>query len=232
MVNNNLNLALRAAVVDGDELEAARLAEAALQAGIDPFSLVNDCIQSALEQVGQQFQSGQLYLPELILAGDAAAASLNVLKPWLTKGGVEGASKGKVVIGTIQGDLHDIGKNVVSALLTAHGFQVVDLGMDVSPKKFVETADVEKANIIAISSLLTTTLPYHGDVVRLLKDLGKRQNHFVIVGGGPVNPEWATKIEADGYGRDAQDAVNLCQALLDQDLKPPLQQPLCFGTLK
>lgn len=232
MDDKEISLALRAAVVDGDEVESARLAEVAIQAGIDPLLLVNTCIQSALEQVGQQFQSGQLYLPELILAGDAAAASLNVLKPWLTKGGVEGASKGKVVIGTIQGDLHDIGKNVVSALLTAHGFQVVDLGTDVSPKKFVETAELEKANIIAISSLLTTTLPYHGDVVRLLKDLGKRQNHFVIVGGGPVNPDWAGKIGADGYGRDAQDAVVLCQALIDQEMKPPLSQPLCFGTLK
>jgi corrinoid protein of di/trimethylamine methyltransferase len=232
MEDKEISLALRAAVVDGDEVESARLAKVALEAGIDPLILVNESIQSALEQVGQQFQSGQLYLPELILAGDAAAASLNVLKPSLTKGGLGGMSKGKVVIGTIQGDLHDIGKNVVSALLTAHGFDVIDLGTDVSPKKFVESAQLENANIIAISSLLTTALPYHGDVVRLLSDTGKRQNYFVIVGGGPVNADWASKIGADGYGRDAQDAVVLCEALLDQEIKPPLKQPLCFGSLK
>jgi corrinoid protein of di/trimethylamine methyltransferase len=232
MENKEISPALRAAIIDGDEVESARLAEVALQAGIDPIILVNESIQSALEQIGQQFQCGQLYLPELILAGDAAAASLKVLKPSLIKGGKGGASKGRVVIGTMQGDLHDIGKNVVGALLTANGFEVTDLGTDVTPKKFVETAQVENANIIAISSLLTTTLPFQQDVVRLLNDLGKRQNYFVIVGGGPVNAEWASKIGADGYGRDAQDAVVLCQALLDQEMKPPLKQPLSFGSLK
>ena len=116
--------------------------------------------------------------------------------------------------------------------MTAHGFQVVDLGTDVTPKKYVEAAERRRPTIIAISSLLTTALPYHEDVVRLLQDLGRRQNHFVIVGGGPVSPQWATQIGADGYGRDAQDAVELCQALLETDQKPPLKQPLCFGTLK
>ena len=223
--------ALLAAVTNGDDVEAARIAEAGLSAGLDPLALVKDGIQPALERIGQQFQCGQLFLPELILAGDAATAALDVIKPRLVSA-AGGSARGKVVIGTIQGDLHDIGKNVVGALLTAHGFQVVDLGTDVTPKKYVETAQGEKASIIAISSLLTTALPYHEDVVRLLQDLGRRQNHFVIVGGGPVNPQWATQIGADGYGRDAQDAVELCQALLETDEKPPLKQPLCFGTLK
>jgi 5-methyltetrahydrofolate--homocysteine methyltransferase len=231
MEDNNLILALLAAVIDGDDVQAARLAETALNAGLDPLALVKDGIQPALEQIGQQFQSGQLFLPELILAGDAAAAALNIIKPRLISA-AGGAASGKVVIGTIQGDLHDIGKNVVAALLTAHGLQVVDLGTDVTPKKYVEAASREKAQIIAISSLLTTALPYHEDVVRLLQDLGQRQNHFVIVGGGPVNPQWAAKIGADGYGRDAQDAVKLCQALMETNEKPPLKQPLCFGTLK
>jgi 5-methyltetrahydrofolate--homocysteine methyltransferase len=232
MDNRDLSLALHSAVMDGDELESARLAEAALQAGIDPLTLVNESVQPALEKIGQAFQSGELYLPELILAGDAATAALNVIKPRLAKGSIDEAGGGKVVIGTIQGDLHDIGKNVVGALLTAHGLQVIDLGTDVSPKKFVEGAEREDAKIIAISSLLTTALPYHQDVIRLLEDLGKRQNHFVIVGGGPVNPDWAAKIGADGYGRDARDAVELCQALLDQTMKPPLKGPLCIGSLK
>lgn len=232
MDEKEMKLSLRAAVVDGNDAESSRLAEIAIQAGIDPMGLVKESIQPAMDQVGKQFQSGEIYLPELILAGDAAIASLNVLKPALAKGGDAGASKGKVVIGTIQGDLHDIGKNVVGALLTAHGFQVIDLGTDVQPKKFVETAGFEKAEFIAISSLMTTTLPFYDDVIRLLVDIGKRQDHYVIVGGGPVNGDWAAKIGADGYGRDAQDAVVLCQTLIDQDKKPPLAQPICFGALR
>jgi corrinoid protein of di/trimethylamine methyltransferase len=232
METKDLGPALRAAVANGDDVESAKLAESALNAGIDPLTLVKDAIQPALEQVGQQFQAGDLYLPELILAGDAATAALNVIKPKLLARGDQSQEGGTVVIGTIQGDLHDIGKNVVGALLTANGFKVVDLGTDVSPKKFVESAGNEKAAIIAISSLLTTALPYYHDVVQLLKDLGRRQNHFVIVGGGPVNPEWAALVGADGYGRDAHDAVVLCQTLLKQGKKPPFEQPLCFGTLK
>jgi methylmalonyl-CoA mutase cobalamin-binding domain/chain len=232
MVDRELIDALKIAVIEGDDVKATHLAESAMQAKVEALFLVNECIQPALNQIGQQFQSGECYLPELILAGDAAMAVLQVLKSGLTGGTVLGATKGTVVIGTIQGDLHDIGKNVVSALLTANGFQVIDLGTDVSPKKFVETAEEKKAQIIAVSSLLTTTMPFHADVVRLLVDLGKRRDHFVIVGGGPVNAEWAAKINADGYGRDAQDAVQLCQALMEPDRKPPLSQPLCFGSLK
>jgi methylmalonyl-CoA mutase cobalamin-binding domain/chain len=232
MVDEDLGRTLAGAVTDGDETEAARLAEAALAAGMDPLALVKDYLQPALEQVGDRFQEGELFLPELVLAGDAATAALNVIKPrLLAAGGVAGTAP-KVVIGTIQGDLHDIGKNVVGALLTAHSFQVVDLGTDVTPKEYVEAAAREQAQVIAISSLLTTSLPYHEDVIRLLCDTGRRGDHFVVVGGGPVNPDWAGKINADGYGRDARDAVLLCQALVSQDAKPPLAQPLCFGALK
>jgi len=232
MEEQNLGRALSIAVADGDEAEAARLAGAALAAGIDPIVLVKDYLQPALEQVGDRFQEGELFLPELVLAGDAAKAALDVIKPRLLAAGGAGEIANKVVIGTIQGDLHDIGKNVVGALLTAHSFQVVDLGTDVTPKQYVEAAEREGAQIIAISSLLTTSLPYHEDVIRLLCETGRRANHFVIVGGGPVNPEWATQIKADGYGRDARDAVLLCQTLVSQHAKPPLAQPLCFGALK
>ena len=171
-------------------------------------------------------------MPELILAGDAAASALAVLKPHLTAGaGGSGAGRGKVVIGTIQGDLHDIGKNVVAALLSANGMEVVDLGTDVTPRKYVEAAKREGANIIAISTLLTTSLPFHREVVRLLEDTHARQDYFVVVGGGPVNADWAEKIGADGYGRDAHDAVKLCRHLSTEDLKPPLAKPVVLGNL-
>ena len=141
-------------------------------------------------------------------------------------------SRGKVVIGTIQGDLHDIGKNVVAALLSANGLEVVDLGTDVTPRKYVEAAKREGANIIAISTLLTTSLPFHREIVRLLQDTHTRQDYFVVVGGGPVNAEWAEKIGADGYGRDAHDAVKLCRYLSTEDLKPPLAKPIVIGSLQ
>jgi len=229
----DLALQLRNAVAEGDDIEAAKAAEAGLAAGLSPLALVNESIQDALNEIGAKFEAGDIYLPELILAGDAAAAALAVLKPHLTSGQAGGVgSRGKVVIGTIQGDLHDIGKNVVAALLSANGMEVVDLGTDVTPRKYVDAAKREGANIIAISTLLTTSLPFHREVVRLLEDTHTRQNYFVVVGGGPVNAEWAAKIGADGYGRDAHDAVKLCRYLATEDLKPPLAKPIVLGSLE
>lgn len=228
-----LTLRLRNAVAEGDDIEATKAAEAALAAGLSPMALVNESIQDALNEVGGKFEAGDLYLPELILAGDAAAAALAVLKPHLTAGQTgSGSGRGKVVIGTIQGDLHDIGKNVVGALLAANGMEVVDLGTDVTPRKYVDAAKREGADIIAISTLLTTSLPFHREIVRLLQDTHTRQDYFVVVGGGPVNAEWAEKIGADGYGRDAQDAVKLCRYLCTEDLKPPLAKPIVLGSLE
>lgn len=227
-----LALRLRNAVAEGDDVEAGKAAQEALAAGLSPMALVNESIQDALNEVGAKFEAGDLYLPELILAGDAAASALAVLKPHLTAGGGgSGAGRGKVVIGTIQGDLHDIGKNVVAALLSANGMEIVDLGTDVTPRKYVEAAKREGANIIAISTLLTTSLPFHREIVRLLEDTHARQDYFVVVGGGPVNAEWAEKIGADGYGRDAHDAVKLCRYLATEDLKPPLAKPIVLGNL-
>lgn len=228
-----LALRLRNAVAEGDDIEASRATEEALAAGMSPLALVNGSIQDALNEVGAKFEVGDLYLPELILAGDAAAAALAILKPHLSTGQTDSRmGRGKVVIGTIQGDLHDIGKNVVGALLSANGVEVVDLGTDVTPRKYIEAAKREGANIIAISTLLTTSLPFHREIVRLLQDMHMRNDYFVIVGGGPVNADWAEKIGADGYGRDAHDAVKLCRYLISEDVKPPLAKPITFGALQ
>lgn len=220
---------LRQAILLGDEKDAPLMAQEVLAAGIDPMVALEKAIMEPMQKLGQQFQDGEVYLPELMLVGDAAKLATEVLIP-MERGKETG--KGTIVIGTIQGDLHDIGKNVVAAVCAAHGFRVTDLGTNVSPRNFINAAEKESADIIAISTLITTTLPYHRQVVQLLKDSGKRNQVFVIVGGGPVSPAWAEEVGADGYGRDAQNASDLCKSLLEGVQKPPLDTPLTIGALR
>jgi methylmalonyl-CoA mutase cobalamin-binding domain/chain len=222
---------IRQAIIDGDEQAARSQTEAVLAASVEPMLVLKQGVQSALEQVGEMFGAGECYLPELILAGDAAAAAIAILMPHISAADQDAARRGKVVIGSSSGDLHDIGKNIVSALLGAHGFEVVDLGTDVSAKKFVEAAQKQGADIIAVSTLLTTSRPFTRDLIRLLNDTAARDRFFVIVGGGPVTPDWVKTIGADGYGRDANDAVILCSHLLNGEQRPPLQAPVCIGAL-
>ena len=136
------------------------------------------------------------------------------------------------MLGTIQGDMHDIGKNIVAAYLAASGVKVIDLGANVPPKRVVQEAQVQEAHIITMSTLLTTTLPFFRQTMRLLEAVGQRAKYFVIVGGGPVTPSWAKEIGTDGYGRDARDAVDLCTELMRRGSKPPLTDPLVLGALK
>jgi methylmalonyl-CoA mutase cobalamin-binding domain/chain len=188
-----------------------------------------------MDDVGQAFEDGTAYLPELILAGDAARAALDLIVPTISPDDLEGAVQGTVVIGTIFGDAHDIGKNIVSAILAAHGIKIVDLGINVSPKQYIEAALSQDADIIAISSLITTSLPYHREVINTLKDRGERDKFFVIVGGGPVTAEWTAEIGADGYGRDARDAAIVVTQLLEglaKGKKAPLAEPVTVGALK
>jgi len=222
---------LSAAVVEGNDSAAASLARNALAAGIPPMTLVKQAIQSAMDVVGERFECGDAFLPELILAGDAARAALDQILPSISGDDMAAARAGTVVLATMYGDNHDIGKNIVSAILSTYGFRVVDLGINVSPPAVVEAAAREKADIIALSTLITTSLPYQRQVIDLLKESGRRDQHFVIIGGGPVTPEWARTISADGYGRDANDAATLCQKLM-AGLEPPLSEPLIVGALK
>ena len=223
---------LSEAVAEGDEVAAGEVAGKALAAGMAPMALVDDAIRPAMDIVGQRFESGDAYLPELILAGDAARAALDQIIPLL--GGDEGSQskRGTVVIGTMYGDNHSIGKNIVSAILAAHGFKVVDIGINVTPREYIERAEQEGADIIAASTLITTSLPYQRQIIQLLKDMGKRDKYYFIVGGGPVTPEWTQEIGADGYGRDANDAATVCRKLLDSGAKPPLVKPVVEGALK
>ena len=161
-----------------------------------------------MEVIGEQFDSLEIFLPEVIMAADAMEAAIAVLKKEIK---ADGGGLGKVVIGTIKGDVHDIGKNIVKTMLMASGFDVYDLGKDVSPLAYVNKAQEVNANIIAMSALCTSTMLHMPDVMRILTEEGVRDNHKVIVGGAPVLPDWAEEIGADGYGENASDAVRLCK---------------------
>jgi methylmalonyl-CoA mutase cobalamin-binding domain/chain len=232
MTNQELIDALRQVIVDGDEDQASLLAKAALDGGIDPQQLIKEAITKPMEDIGKLFQDGDLFLPELIMVGDAARAASDVIVPHISVENLDASTGGTVVIGTIQGDMHDIGKNIVAAYLMAIGFKVKDLGTDVTPKDFVRAAIDERADVVAISTLLSTTQPLFANIVKTLVDSGNREKLYVVVGGGPVTPEWAAEIGADGYGRDAGDAAELIRQVLNSGKKPPFDKPLVLGALK
>jgi corrinoid protein of di/trimethylamine methyltransferase len=168
--------------------------------------------------VGEKFAKMEYYLPELMRCADAMKAALEVLKPHLGKGQESGA-QGIVVLGTIQGDLHDLGKNIVKTMLLAAGFTVHDLGCDVSIRRFVEKAEEVNADIIAASAILTTTMAYMPDLVDLLSEMGIREKFKVMLGGAPVTPDFATKAGADGYGENAGEAVRVAKGLMQAKLE-------------
>jgi methylmalonyl-CoA mutase cobalamin-binding domain/chain len=223
---------LKKAIIEGDEVAAARLAVKAINSGVSPSDLIKEAINDPMVKVGKDFQNGDIYLPELIMIGDAARSASDIIIPHIPIDDQDAKKGGTIVIGTIQGDMHDIGKNIVSAFLTASGFKVKDLGTSVSPKEFINAVRENNAVAIAISTLLSTTLPLFADIIHLLIDSGLRDRVFVMVGGGPVTPEWAADIGADGYGRDAADAVDLARQLLLNDLSPRLSKPVVIGALK
>jgi methylmalonyl-CoA mutase cobalamin-binding domain/chain len=228
---NNLKQAVR----DGEDAAAAQAAQALLDEQVAPLEIIRGGITPALDEIGVAFENGEAYLPELMLAGDAARAALDHIVPQISSEDAEQAVRGTVVIGTIFGDAHDIGKNIVIALLAAYGCKIIDLGINVSVREYIEAAQKENADIIAISSLITTSLPYQREIINQLKDRGLREQFFVIVGGGPVTPEWTEQIGADGYGRDAKDAASLVMNLLESKNEgkgAPLARPIIIGALK
>lgn len=219
------------AITNFDDKEAKTKTLEALNAGVDPLELIKQSVQPAMDHIGKLYEDGEIYLPELILAGDAASAVLEAAVPRIAINDQAKAMRGTVVIGVMFGDNHDIGKNLVKALLQAYGFKVIDLGTDVPVKTFLDTALKENADIIASSTLITTSLPYQRQLIELLKASGNRDRFYVILGGGPVNPKWTKDIGADGYGNDAKDAVALCNKLVTEDLKPPLDHPVIVGAI-
>jgi corrinoid protein of di/trimethylamine methyltransferase len=201
-------------MMDGDDETGVEITKAAIEGGTDPIDIVQKCLVPILDDIGEQFSRLELFLPDLVMAADVAKAVKDEIRAHLLSASGSSAATAKVVIGTVQGDVHDIGKNIVATLLEVNGFEVIDLGNDVAPYTFIETAKREKADIIAMSSLLTTSMPYMVDLMKNLNGLGIRDQYTVIVGGGPVSAEWAESIGADGYSNDANEAVELCKKIM------------------
>jgi dimethylamine corrinoid protein len=200
------------AIVAMDEEEAVRLAEAVIDNRIDPYEAVEKGLSHGMERAGRLFEEEEYFVPELLICSDAMYAGLEVLKPHIKSGGTD--RRYKVVIGVIEGDTHDIGKNLVKIMLEASRFEVFDLGRDVPPVRFVEKAHEVDADLIAISTLMTTTMEDMGRVIKLLGEDGGRGRCRVMVGGGPISKRFADRIGADGYAVNAGAAAKMAQGLL------------------
>jgi len=200
------------AILQGKSDEAAAATKAAVAENIAPQDLINSQMIRAMSEVGQRFQNGQAFVPQLLMAGRAMKAALEILKPMLA--GVASTSLGKVVIGTVKGDLHDIGKNLVASMLEGCGFEVVNIGIDVSADKFIEAVKENQPDILCMSALLTTTMGYMKEVIDALEQAGIRQQVKVMVGGAPVTQGFADEIGADGYSDNANSAVTVAKQLL------------------
>lgn len=205
---------LSEAVAEGDETEALVLVQAAIDAGMDPLTILNEGAAKGMDIVSEQYNAGEAYLPELVLSGDAMSQVIQVIFANMSTEQAALSRQGVIVIGQAKGDVHDIGKNIVSALLAVNGFEVHDLGIDVDVKQFFTKAIEVKADIVAVSTLLTTSLPYMSDILSYIRDTGNRDKFNFIVGGGPVTPEFAKNIGADGWSRNAFDCVTLCKQLV------------------
>jgi 5-methyltetrahydrofolate--homocysteine methyltransferase len=203
--------ALHRAILTGDAKAATEVTAAALAEGIAPLTLVQDSMMPAMDEVGKKFEANEYFVPELLLAARAMKSSLELIRPLLVAGGVEPA--GRVAIGTVKGDLHDIGKNLVAALLEGGGFEVIDLGVNVDPAKFVRAVKEKGAQIVALSALLTTTMPAMKTTIEALKQAGLREQVKVMIGGAPVTENYAKEIGADGYSKNAAGAVELARGL-------------------
>jgi corrinoid protein of di/trimethylamine methyltransferase len=212
-MTEELFAAMRQSVIDGDADAAVALAEQALEQGIDPLTAIDEAYVPGIRYVGEQFRCGDLFLPDMMLAARAMQRAVSVLEPEMLARSSQRKVLGRVVLGTVKGDIHEIGKNLVAMMLTANGFEVHDLGVDVAPERFVEKAKEVDATMVGVSALLTTTMTGQRAVVQALADAGLRERVKVIVGGAPVTSAWATEIGADGYGEDAVGAVTLAREL-------------------
>ncbi len=204
--------ALAEAVIKGQKEEAERLTQEAIDEGVKPSEIINDGLIAGMSVVGEKFKNNEYYVPEVLIAARAMQSSMAKVKPLLTEGEME--SKGKVAIGTVKGDLHDIGKNLVAMMLEGGGYEVVDLEVDVAPEQFVSACSEQGCNVVALSALLTTTMPSMKDTIDALKEAGLRDDVKVIIGGAPVTQSYADEIGADGYAPDAASAVDKLNELL------------------
>jgi 5-methyltetrahydrofolate--homocysteine methyltransferase len=200
-------------ILEGDNKASPNHVQAALDSGLDPARILTESMIAAMAEVGRLFEEGEYYVPEMLIAARAMQAGLAVLKPHLVSADIQPV--GKVVAGTVKGDLHDIGKNLVCMMLEGSGFEIVDLGTDVAAERFVEAARQPGVKLVALSALLTTTMTQMGTTIQALEQAGLRQQVKVIVGGAPVTADFARQVGADGFAPDASRAVSLARSLLD-----------------
>ena len=199
-------------ILEGDNNAIKQTVQAALDAGLEPAVILNQGMVEAMAKVGKLFEEGEYFVPEMLIAARAMKTGLTILKPLLVSANVQSA--GKVIIGTVKGDLHDIGKNLVAMMLEGAAFEIVDLGTDVSPEKFVEGVRESGAPLIAMSALLTTTMPSMRTTIQGLEAAGLRESVKVMIGGAPITQKYADEIGADGFAQDASKAVTLAKSLL------------------
>ena len=208
--------AMLQSVIDGASDKAAELARLALAKGLDPLEAVNRGFAVGITFAGDAFGCGQMFLPDLLASAEAMKAAINILEPEMLKRGSQRETLGKVVLGTARGDIHDIGKNLVATILSASGFQIFDLGTSVTPEQFVAKAEEVGADIVGVSALLTTTMAGQKAVIEALDRKGLRPRVKAIIGGAAVTSKWAAEIGADGYSRNAVDALELVKKLLNK----------------
>ena len=210
--------AMRQSIIDGAPDTACSLAQQAMTAGTAPLDAINNGFVPGMHDVGEQFARGQMFLPDMMASAEAMRAAMSVLDPELRKLGTERPMAGVVLLGTTRGDIHEIGKILVGTLLTAHGFRVHDLGVDVAGETFAARAKELNADIIGVSALLTTTMRNQKGVIEALERAGLRSQVKVMVGGAPVTRRWADEIGADGYAKDAMSAVALAREFMEQKM--------------
>ena len=214
MANERLFEEMTNAVIAGLPDKARELADEVLRAGIDPLAAIEQGFKPGMDVVGEGFAKGELFIPDLMMSSKAMQEGIAVLEPELLKRKQELQTLGKVVIGTVQGDIHEIGKTLVATMLRANGFQVHDLGVDVSPPRFVDAVREVDADVVGLSALLTTTMLNQEAVILTLKEAGLRDQVKVIIGGVPASPEWAEEIGADAYAENATEAVEVVKGLV------------------
>jgi 5-methyltetrahydrofolate--homocysteine methyltransferase len=200
------------AILNGDNKTAIAVTKGALSENTDPLELVTKCMVPAMDEVGKRFECEEYFVPELLLAARAMKGALELIRPLLAERGAEPV--GRVAIGTVKGDLHDIGKNLIASMLEGGGFEVIDLGADVAPERFVTAVMEKNANLVCLSALLTVTMPSMKTTIEALKSAGVRHRVKVLIGGAPVTQQYADEIGADGYGSSAASAVPLARKVL------------------
>lgn len=213
-MSNELLTDIKNALVEGKPDETVELTRKALKAGIEPMMIINKGLSEGMDIVGERFQTGEYFLPNLVIAASGMNQAMEILEPELKSLQQAAESLGIVVIGTVAGDIHEIGKSLVATMLSVNGFEVHDLGVDVANETFVAKVKETGANILGLSALLTTTMTIQQQVINALEEAGVRDKVKVLIGGAPISQEWAEKIGADGYAEDAIGAVELAKSLV------------------